>query len=1382
MHLSNSINCLYYSLIMQNRCLLFILVLITTSSSALSFQFDQEESFWEEIENSYSVKNFTAKDGLPINSVNYISHHSDGFIYMATNDGLARFDGIRFVVFNSFNSPQILSNRIDWVGTSKGEYLWFTDTVDRLYALKNDQVIRLDLNERRVFKIAQFDDQRVLLNTDQGFLIQKKGELKFEQFREEVTKSAMLNSFVLGEEQVFILQEEGIYEFDGVKASVFLSKEELQIEIDSIFNLVKTKNEDLWLLGLNNTLVKISPSGIQKEYLYKTEGEVAFWDLIERTDEQLIISSKKGYLLFDRVTEQFKETDQISASEGYFEDNAWMHYREGLITKFQNAIYIDGKKVLESPKGISFLAVDKESSIWVATNGAGVFQIKKNKLITIGNEIIKGLENVYGLWEGVDGIWLTSFEKNIFKLEENKALNWNNVNSELKYLFFRSVYEDKKGTVWAGNYNLWNFRNGKWEKDDKFNVDQRIDAIFKDSKERFWVGTTEGLFLKDETEYTQFKDIEGRGINSVVSIQEFDEGELLISTSGQGVAILSEGQNVRFLKLTEGLSSNLIRDVYKTSEDTLWVVTEDKGLNRVVHNSDYEIKEVKWVTINDGLVDNSLHRLIDDRKGHFWVNSNKGIMRINEKLLNRYLDGLERTINPEFFGEGDGLLNIEGNGGAQNSGILTKDGKLLFPNQAGLIFTKPEWHIREVEEYFPKPIFEFINYGDSTTSLLGDSQYTLPKGVRSLQVKFTLPYFSKPHNIELEYIIEGTNTQWQSAGVEHTAVFTNLDPGKHTLKVRGHLRGTFKFEEATLGVEIPPYFYETSWFFLLVGISTLGLLILIFRLLLMQSRNREKKLNSLVYTRTQALLIEKERTEEALKQIEELSNARSKFFTNFTHELRTPLTLILNPLEDMLSNEAVISTRRERSLQLMKRNAVRLKELVNRLLDISKLNSDELKFRFQKTDVVFVTSQIAHKFEPEFKRKSISFSIQDFTNEKEVLIDMNAWEHICTNILSNAIKFTPKKGAIELIISEQEKVFVISIKDSGIGIPEHELPFIFDPYFQGDSSISKSGGTGIGLALVKGLIESMYGKITVKSESGEGTIFSIMLKKGADHLHEHEVLSDEDLIEYIYQEGESINALSPSLVNELGMEELHDVKVLLVEDNDDFREYLESVISSKYSVKIAENGLQGLETIESFQPDIIVSDIMMPEMDGYEMMKSIRAIPDFKHIPFIFLSAKDSAADIEKGLNVGADIYLTKPVENNILLTQIKVLLRRERELRKSIIDNSENKKAPLIIKVEEIIQRHLGNPDLNVELIANALAMSSATLYRNWRSISEETLNTTITKCRFEEAIKLIKEENLTISEASYLVGFKQLSYFSRAFKKMYGKSPQEYLNNFKS
>lgn len=1363
----------------------FFGLFLCLGAEALAFQGVDKPFDWDTISQQYTIRHFSVEDGLPINSANYIDHHVDGYLYIATNDGLARFDGHSFFTYKTSNSPAMFSNRIAWVGSSSSGEVWFSDSEKNLYLLKNGAISRLQEIEEykhlKAHKIAIFDSGRILVTTDQGLYIQQASlGLNFQRL--VPTDQLLINSFSFSEDSIFFLKRDGFYKLeDGVPIRK-ISADDLLIPLEESFiNLIITKDGTIWMFGERSQLLKITSKYEQTLYTYSEIGDIDFWDFKEVDSDRLLISTENGYIWFDRGAGKFSASDFISSAEVYFEDNAWTKMDGTTLLKFQDGIYIDDRKILDAQKNILLLSLDREGSVWVATSGDGIYQITKKKMLTIGANIYPGIGNVYGMFEDGEHIWFTSYENGMYRIGDKKITNWNQNNSGLEYIFFRSVTRKfSQNAVYAGNYNLWKYDGNSWSRDESLNEEiGQLDALFEDSKNRFWVGTDNALYLKTPSGVELYADKNGQIIESVRSIQELENGELLISTTGQGIAFLSNNNEFRFITAQNGLSSNLVRDVLIASNDTLWVATEDRGLNRVILDASQKVKEIGHIAIKDGLIDDSLHRIIEDEYGFFWINSNKGIMRIEKSKANSLLNGESPRIDVQSFTEKNGLLNSEGNGGTQSPGLLSRDGRLLFSNQAGIVYTRPEWHVGKTGVQLDQPILETVSYSDTSYSINDRSLIVLPSTVRDINIKFTLPTLSSPRNLILEYKLEGVNDSWQKAGTDRLSVFTNLPAGDHNLVVRGKLAGDKAYVEKSLVIRTLPVFVETVWFIILVIIATIATFIIGFRVLLAQSKRREEKLNSIVRERTQELIIEKERTEEALEHVKELDEFKSRFFTNFTHELRTPLSLILNPLEDMLENSDIKMNGNKESLRLMVRNANRLKSLVNQLLDVSKLSSGELALSFEPVDIVRFTRQIAAQFEHALAKKEIKFKVTGDIVYDPIYLDANAWNHICTNLLSNALKFTPQSGSIVVHVEEQPLEVIISIIDTGQGIPESEIDRVFDSYYQGKSSIASAEGTGIGLALVKGLTERMGGSVSVKSSDGHGCVFSVKLKKGTDHISREDTILTEASI-HLASENPKTNGI---YVNEsqstLQAESKSSQKVLLVEDNEDFRTYLHSVIQPHYEIEIATNGKQGLEALDKYKPDIIVSDIMMPEMNGYEMMQAIRNMAAYTHIPFIFLSAKDSVVDIEKGLNLGADIYLPKPVKNSLLLAQIKVLLRREKTLMQQSHSNGTPAVSGLIKEVHEIIQRHLGNPDLNVELIAKALSMSPTSLYRNWKKESHKTINQTITYLRLEEAIKLVREEGLNISEVAFAVGYKHLPYFSKAFKKQYGKAPNEYLKN---
>lgn len=1360
---------------MKTFTVLLIGFAIAFAGEVYSFQSSKLPFNWEDYSNEYLIRNYKVQDGLPVNSVNFVLHHTDGFMYLATNDGLVKYDGIEFTILNTATHPQLQSNRIASLKSGTNNVLWILDKQNSLYQLKAGIISAVYIsdvaNGKRLNTYEILSSGQSVLGINEGLLLtNENGELtSVQNSQKQVIESAEFNN------QVYYLTEEGLFRFNGTTVSKFVGAEQLKIAVDQVQKLKFTTDGVLWLLGRNGLLIEVAINGEQVVHQYTND--ILIWDIAEINNNEILVISNREYLIFNRNERNFAVYQITEKGGGVYTNDAMDFGFRGVITKESQAIFIDKKQVLNASRRILHVTADREGSLWVATNGEGVYQILQKKMITIGEDDYAGLKNIYGIDWSDDELWVTTFESGVYRINSNYIERWNRSTMGEGFNLFRSISIQEERII-AGNFGLWVRENNEWKRPRGLLDDnERVDAIFTDSNERTWIGTNSGLYKYKNGELSPYVDTEGESITSVRKIQELENGDILVSTGQQGVAFINSDNKLSFISNDSGLSSNSIRDVHISSKDTLWVASEDRGLNRVVLGENKQVREIKIVRKTDGLIDNSLHRIIEDEFGYFWVNSNSGIIRISKSILNGFLDGSNTSLFLRSFGLNDGLENLEGNGGVQNAGLLTDDGRLLLPNQAGLIYTRTEWHIQESEVVSAKPVIGSVIFSDSVISSVFENIVEIPLGERDVQIKMTLPTFESPDRLNLEYLLEEVNSEWQEVSGERMAIFTNIPPGKHSLRVRGNLFGDQGFSESSFMIIVPYYFYETVWFKGLLGILFIGVFFVSLSMSVRRYKDREATLNKLVDERTEQLLTEKERTEQALKQVQEIDRSKSQFFTNFTHELRTPLSLILGPLEDMIESKGGGSGSEKKNLHLMKRNAVRLKDLVNQLLDVSKLSAGELTLTFEPVDLVNLTKHIVSQFEHNAEKKEIEITVRGEKELPELYIDSSAWNHICMNLLSNALKYTEEAGKINIEIKAIGKHIEISFQDTGTGISGEDLPHIFDAYYQGKNEVNRTGGTGIGLALTKGLVEQMSGIIDVESQKGKGTRFTILLSIGKDHIRStHEIIESDntDIVNVAELPVIDIDELSvPETNSQLG-----EAKVLLVEDNDDFRSYLKSAISEKYDVEVAENGLEGLKMMSHFKPDIVVSDIMMPKMNGLEMMKEIRTTKDFQHIPFVFLSAKDSEFDIETGLNLGADIYLTKPVKNKLLLTQIRVLLRREKSLKKTIHNSEENSLSPLVKSVQEIIYRHLGNPDLNVELIASALSMSETSLYRKWKKEGKETLNTTISRLRFEEAIKLFSEENLSISEAAFAVGYNHLSSFSKAFKKMYGSPPQEYLN----
>ncbi|MFV1883798.1 MAG: ATP-binding protein [Balneola sp.] len=1369
------------------RIVAFATLLSLYYNSVLGFQPREIPFNWEKLEEDFLVRNYTIEDGLPVNSINKVITHPNGYLYITTFDGLVQYDGNRFITLNTANTSGFKSNRLVYAHLDGEENLWIMDVQANLYLFKNG-VAKLFQDhieqENVVVYLFQTDKEGTLwISTNIGLYKQKQG-IDFELIRGTESLGRILGLDIHDQLGVTILTDNGVYRFNEEELVQKADLAKLPSVPSDIFRIESSEDGTLWLFGKNHKLFALDQYDDISSIAFPPNKSFNATDIIHEDSRFLLFRTDNGYYRLRKGGNILEETALIDPDLYFIPSLKSLTFDGKLVQTLSNRLFLNEQEILQIEPSITDVIIDREENMWLGTTSAGLYQISKKNMFNIGKTVSPLIKSTYSIIEDENqNIWFSgiSSDLGIFRIKEPKLTQWSATTESIEEGHYNTLAIAKDNSILVGGSNgLQIFKNNRWAK--KVDEIQNITSMHQKTEDTFWLGTFDDAYFLDTTSYSSFQEMFGTRLGRVNAIKELQNKEIAFLSSRLGIALVNNSMELSFIGEDEGLSSNQVRDIYESSNDTLWIVTEDFGLNRILRDEKGRVYKADVITTEDGLIDNSLHRIIEDSFGYFWLNSNKGIMRISKNELNSYIDKTLKELTVQSYSVEEGLDDPEGNGGVQNAGLLTSDGKLLFPNQEGIVYTRPEWHLSKQNLELEQPRVETLSFRDSLILLQGYSSFELPDAQRDFQIKFTLPTFSSPGKLVLEYKLEGINNTWQRVGSERLASFTNIKGGTYTFLMRGKLQGETRYTESSFSLSVPLVYYEQVWFKFLIGLGLVLIFMTSLRILLWRARKRERLLGDLVNKRTKELTERtwqleqsKAKLQLSLEQIQHLDESKSRFFTNFTHELRTPLSLILSPLEDMMEGDEERKPGLDnRNLSLIKRNAERLKSLVNQLLDVSKLNAGKFPLTLVRTDITGLTKQCVSHFEYSMSKKAIEFSLISEPEQNYLYVDFAAWEHICTNLMSNALKFTPHGGKILVTISENKDHVNISFSDTGSGISETDMPFIFDSYYQGSSTQSKSGGTGIGLALVKGLVDRMKGSIHVDSEPGKGSTFNIHLQKG------YAQFSPEDNILH-----ESLNAIqmpSDTFMSDMDLSESHQNQtsqesILLVEDNEDFRDYLSSVIRPHYNVRVAKNGKEGLEILSSFQPDIILSDIMMPEMDGYEMMHTIRSMNELKHVPFIFLTAKDSVMDFEKGLNSGADIYLTKPIQKKLLLTQIKALLRRESALKQAPVIDEKGMKSAFITKVLEIIQRHLGNPDLNVKIIAEALSMSEATLYRKWKKESSETINQTITTLRLDEVLRLVQEENLNFSEASFAVGYSNLSYFSQAFKKKYGIPPQEYM-----
>ncbi|MCG8373019.1 MAG: ATP-binding protein, partial [Balneolales bacterium] len=898
-------------------------------------------------------------------------------------------------------------------------------------------------------------------------------------------------------------------------------------------------------------------------------------------------------------------------------------------------------------------------------------------------------------------------------------------------------------------------------------------------------------------EWEQISGRENVPLTLVRNILETPSGELWFATLGHGL-IRFDGTQYYQYDVSHGLSSNVVRGLHFTEEESgsvLWVGFEDMGLDRIpVTNGAPNFGSITNYQTKDGLFDNSVHTIFEDENERFWINSNRGIFRIDRSELNAFHRGEIEALYSHGYTEQDGLLNREGNGGVYPSGVQAFDGYIWFPTQDGVVSFHPDSIV--ANDLIPPVTIQKIMLTDREPSLL-DNTITLNAGERDIEISYASLSFTDSKQNQYRYILEGYDDEWRNVGTRRTAYYTNLPSGSYTFRVQGsNNEGIWNTEGASFTVIVTPYFHETPVFYVLVLFLLVIVVISVVHLRNQYFKRREEVLKHKVAIRTKELSEEKVKTEYQAKQLQELDAAKSRFFTNITHELRTPLTLIMGPLERLQNGETgADSTQHE----MMLRNSKRLLHLIDQLLDVTKLETKTVPINPESVLIKPYIRKCTSLFIDAIERKEIGFTFSSSALSTEVYIDPEKIEKVLGNILGNALKFTPSGGTISVTLDETDTSFLITISDTGVGIPKEELPHIFNRFYRANRTMEE--GFGIGLSITKELVELHKGTIDVESTLSEGTTFTISLLKGKAHLESDVELSEPTkteevselstlIIDEILQDENSIGAEGEKEENKAPLPLTHEedkTTILLVDDNADMRIYVSSILSENYKVIEAENGIEALKIIEQTPPDLIVADVMMPEMDGTALNRKLKECEISSSIPFVFLTAKTDKESRISSLDEGADFYLTKPFNDHELKAVVRNLLSARARLKKRIlkelkipevIDDRDKKISdPFVEKLHEVLEEEYSNQNFSVEMLQERLFMSRSSLYR---SMNEKTgMNTLkyVTQFRLKKAYQMLLLDEGSISEVAFACGFNSLSYFGRVFKEHFNESPSSFV-----
>jgi signal transduction histidine kinase/ligand-binding sensor domain-containing protein/DNA-binding response OmpR family regulator len=1371
-------------------------------------------------------EHLTVEDGLSSSRTNSILQDSKGFIWIATYDGLNKYDGYTFTTFryDPADSNSLSSNNVIYIYEDHNTNLWLTTLGGGLnkFDTKTEKFKCYKWNPDDSTSISSNNLQQV-----RGYKYSNRDVLW-------IGGANGLNRFDIATEQITR------YPIPGE------SPPENNIE-----GMLVDPSGYVWVGCLKGGFYKFNPASEQFTHYAPSPGNPdglsggsVSWIFLDNAGMLWIGTRDGGLNKFNPQTEKFTRymhdpKDPASLSSNYvltiLEDRAstlWIGTADGGLNKFDKEKekfiryqHDPGDPFSIGGKTAIALLEDKSGVLWVGTwrgvsktnPGKAQFydirHIPGNPNSLSGNYILVICESEFGgnlaLWAGTkaDGLNRIDRATGIITRYHHDPANPNSIsNNNVSALF-----EDNKGVLWIGTYGSGlikydpktkQFSHFQNNPADKYSLSGNIvRCILEDKSGRLWIGTmTAGLnkFDRKTGKFTLQGD--KKGVQWIIE----DHSGVLWYGGFSGLKKLN-CETSEYLEYwhdpddPHSISNNTVNVIYESSfrgKNVMWVGTE-AGLNRF----DPESEKFFRYTTKEGLPSDMINGILEDKHDNLWLSTNSGLSRFNPQ-----------TKEIKNYDVNDGLLSNQFYPGAFFKG---RDGALFFGGINGINYFYPErikdnTQIPEIVitgfRIFNQPVMIKRNVvmenGDAISlskNISATQEIVLSYSENIFSFEFAALDYRSPLKNKYAYQMEDVDPDWVYTDASRRfATYTNLDPGEYIFRVKGSNNDAIWNEAGTsIKIIITPPWWETNLAYFMYLFLIGAIVFAVWRVQI----NRLKMKHQMEMDHLQT------------GKLQEVDRMKSRFFANISHEFRTPLTLIKGPVKQMLDGKFMGNLKDQHKMIL--RNSDRLLGLINQILDLSKLESGEIKLKVVEIDIVHYMKSIVLSFSSLAESKKVILKFSSPENSIIVYIDRDKLEKIITNLLSNAFKFTPVGGEIKVALKNPNKSQIknyklpitnyqlpipnsncieIKISNTGPGISKDQLERIFDRFYQSDNNYKKdSDGTGIGLALTKELVELHHGTISVTSIPGEPTTFTVKLPITKESFKDDEVVHD------VYVKAKHSGQESITEPENLGWyaspiqsADLHTRSsgksvplVLIVEDNPDVTNYISSFMENDYRILTAEDGIEGLKKSIDKYPDLIISDVMMPEMDGFELCQKIKTDERISHIPIILLTAK---ADIESkidGLEFGADDYVTKPFESRELQIRSKNLIEQRRKLREKfslLIDlkpgdiSASSMDEQFLQRLLSIFEDHIEEPEFSTEDLAREIGMSRMHLNRKIQALTNLSTNAFIRTLRLQRAARILSNASETVSEVAYKVGFNNLSYFSKAFRRHFGKLPSEF------
>lgn len=1126
------------------------------------------------------------------------------------------------------------------------------------------------------------------------------------------------------------------------------------------------------------------------------------------------------------------------------EGRLWIGTSNGLYqynTTSQQLVRFAGQQTGQlNALSIYSLALDQEHKLWIGTEGGGInildlptgrfdYLLPGDGKHDLSSETVYSIyqDKEYRKWIGTHkgGLNIIDEQKKIFQTFAHDPLHANSLTSN----FINSFYADKSGNLWIGSdgggISVWNrqtnhFTNYRHTPGNPHSLSNNsVPSITEDKAGNIWIATYGGginRFNKSTQTFEHYKCINsqtGEENNYVWKLYEDSQQRLWASTYNQGRLYLYNPQANRFEMFstdfvdlfclledskgtlwggTYGLTklnqqqkkfhhyhiSKPVRALYEDAKGRLWLGTE--GLGLLLFDRDKE-QVIESYNEANGLCNNSVLNILGDDKGNLWLSTFNGLSRfdpVHKKFSN-------------FFQE-DGL---QSNQFEYNAALHLPSDEMVFGGIGGFTLFRPDSFV--IKTNMPPVFLTGIYVNDQ--SITDNNSYVAQTAGTSVQ-KLVVPYnkavfsfqfaaleYSAPGKISYAYYLEGWDKNWNYTHDARVASYTNVSDGNYTLHIKAtNAAGVWNTAEIRLQLQVLPPWYRSWWAYIFYTCLLLFMLYL-------YNRYRVRKTNLEYEVKLARIRSEKEKelAQLEIQKEKELNEKKLTFFTDISHEFRTPLTLIINPLKDYLQNND--PAKRKEDLNVVYHNARRLLSLVDQLLLFRKAEADTDQLRLVKLNFSNLCREVFASFDIAARTKKLNWQFTTGNEHLELYADRQKMEVILYNLLSNALKFTPENGEISMSVQEKAHTIEVKLTDNGMGIPPETGNKLFDRFYrvQENSTYTKTG-FGIGLYLVKHFVEKHGGEITYESRPGTGTTFSLVFQKGKQHFGNLPVYEDAPAATPL-EEAPVLTEAPVAETDKTGLEELvsHQKTILVVEDNSQIREYISSIFAGNFTVYQAAGGNEGVTLAKKYLPDIIISDIMMENGDGIELCRTIKSDASLGHIPVILLTAVSDNNMILKATESGADDYVAKPFEKEILAAKVQTLLTNRNKLQQYFLDEVTLKKSDYKISPEYkafldncigIIEQHLEDDDFNIKKLSQGIGMSHSVLYRKVKSVSGQSIAGFIRFIRLRKAAELMITSTLPVSEIAGKVGIKDVKYFRKQFSALFGMPPSEYIKKYRS